>query len=799
MTTTVKYALRQLLKSPGFAVTALLTLALGIGACTAMFSLVNAVLLRPLPFRDPNRLAWIENVGTSGLSARTTRVDTFQAWREGNTSFESLAGYFAFFDFGRRQTMTGSGEPERLRSVAISDNLLDVLGVTPALGRNFTAQECLINGPQVTLLSHAFWQRRFAGDAGVVGRTLTLNDTVVTIVGVLPASFDFDAIFAPGQEIELVRPFPLAPETARMGNTMFGIGRLKPGVTASAAQADLQVISERFKQSIGYGGTLGAKVTPLSDALRGSFRQAFAVLAGAVLCVLAIACVNLSNLLLARTNVRRQEFAVRVALGARRRHLIQQALAESLLLAAAGAAIGIPLAVWATRALARLDTFGIPLLQNASVDPIALGVTVALTALAGAACGVLPAWHLSRSHGAQQNATHQRTAGRSATLARSALVVVEVAMACILLVGAGLLFRSFDALLQVDLGFQPQQAMAWRVDAPRSFKSLAEGNQYLDGVVASVAALPGVEAVGLSDVLPLGRNRTWGIRAKGVDYPPGTGPSVFPRLVDQHYLQAMRVPLRAGRYFDDRDRAGSPRTVIINEHLAHELWPDRDPIGQVITQDGGTTVIGVVGDVRHGTLEKAGGNEMYLNYRQSGDWAGMEMVVRSTRAPSSLVPEVRAALRSYDPSLPSGDFYELERLIDNAVAPRRLTTRLLGFFSGLALTLAAIGLYGVISQSVVQRTQEIGIRMAIGAQPREVLGLVLASGLRLVAVGVAIGLAGAFALTRVLRTLLFGVTAHDPLTFAGNAALLVAVATVACILPALRATRVNPIIALRAD
>ncbi|MEO7271128.1 MAG: ABC transporter permease [Vicinamibacterales bacterium] len=799
MRANLKFAVRQLIKSPGFAATALLTLALGIGACTAMFSIVNAVLLRPLPFRDPTRLVWIENVGTSGLSARTTRVDTFQAWREQNTSFESLAAYFAFFDFVRRQTITGGGDPERLRSVAVSDNFLDLLGVAPALGRTFTADECVVNGPQVALLSHAFWQRRFAGDRTVVGRTLTLNNAAVTIVGVLPASFDFDAIFAPGQEIDLLQPFPLAPETARMGNTLFGIGRLKPGATAAGAQADLQVITERFKKSINYGSTMGAKVTPLGDALRGAFRPAFSVLAGAVLCVLAIACVNLSNLLLARINVRRQEFAVRVALGARPRHLIQQALAESLLLASAGAALGIPLAIYATRALARLDTFGVPLLQNAAVDPLALGVTIALTVLAGAACGVLPAWHLSHSHGAQQNATHQRTAGRSATLARSTLIVVEVAMACILLVGAGLLFRSFDALLQVDLGFRPQQAMAWRVDPPRAFNSLADGNQYLDGVVASVAALPGVEAVGLSDVLPLGRNRTWGVRAKGVDYPPNTGPSVFPRIVDQHYLQAMGVALKAGRFFDDRDRAGTQRTVIINDHLARELWPGRDPIGQQITQGDGTTVIGVVGDVRHGTLEKAGGNEMYLNYRQSADWSGMEMVVRSSRDAASLAPEVRTALRAYDPSLPSGDFYQLEDLIDNAVAPRRLTTRLLGFFSALALTLAAIGLYGVISQSVVQRTREIGIRMAIGAQPRQVLGLVLSSGLKLVGIGVAIGLAGAFALTRVLQTLLFGVTAHDPLTFAGNAALLVAVATAACLLPALRATRVNPIVALRAE
>lgn len=795
----LRFAVRQLAKSPGFAAVALLTLALGIGACTAMFSIIDAVLLRPLPFRDPGRLVWIENVGTGGMSARTTRADTFNAWREQNTSFEGIAAYFAFFDFGRRQTLTGTGDPERLRSVGVSDNFLDLLGVTLALGRNFTAEECRFNAPRVALLSHAFWQRRFAGDPSVVGRALTANDEPLTIVGVLPKSFDFDAIFAPGSEIDLVTPFPLTPETARWGNTVFGIGRLKPGATAAAAQADLQVISERFRQSINYGGTLGARVTRLDDALRGPFRRAFYVLAGAVLCILVIACVNLSNLLLGRINVRRQEFAVRVALGARTRHLVEQALAESLLLAAAGALIGVPLAIWASHALAGLQTFGVPLLQDAAVDPMALAVTIGLTALAGAACGLLPAWHLSRGDGAQQNATHQRTAGRTAALARSTLVVVEVALACVLLVGAGLLFRSFGALLEVDLGFEPQQAMAWRVDAPRSFASQAEAAQYLEGVKRAVAALPGVEAVGLSDVLPLGRNRTWGVRAKGVEYPNGKSPSVFPRIVDEHYLQAMQVPLRAGRFFDSRDTATSQRTVIINEHLARELWPGRDAVGQQIAQNGGTTVIGVVGNVRHGSLEEAGGNEMYLNYRQTGDWQGMEMVVRSRRPPAALTADVRAALAAYDPSLPTGEFYALERLIDQAVAPRRLTTQLLGLFSALALALAAIGLYGVIAQSVVQRTQEIGIRMAIGAQRRDVLRLIISAGLRLVSVGVVLGLSAAFALSRVLESLLFGVTPHDPFTFAGNAALLLGVAALACVLPALRATRVNPIIALRGE
>jgi putative ABC transport system permease protein len=798
MRSNLVFAMRQLVKSPGFAAVAILTLALGIGACTAMFSIINAVLLRPLPFEQPDRLAWIENEGSGGLSARTTRADTFRAWREQNRSFDALAGYFAFFDFGRRQTLTGTGQPERLRAVGVTDNFLDVLGVRPLLGRNFTADECRFGAPQVALLSHGFWRRRFSGDPNVVGQALTLNNDPVTIVGVLPAAFDFDAIFSPGNEIDLLTPFPISPETARWGNTLFGIGRLRSGVTMEQAQADLQAISQRFKTTINYGGTLGVRTTSLNDALRGSFRPAFYVLAGAVACVLAIACVNLSNLLLARINARRQEFAIRVAIGASRRHLVAQALAESLLLAVLGSVIAVPVAMWATSALARLQTFGVPLLQNAAVDPFALAVTTGLTALAGIACGVIPAFHLSSGHTVEQ-ATHQRSAGRRAVVARNALVVAEVALACVLLVGAGLLLRSFTALLKVDLGFQPQHAMAWRVDSARSFERQEDAAQYLDGVVRNVSAIPGVEAVGLSDVLPLGRNRTWGIRAVGVAYRPGEGASVFPRIVDQHYLQAMQIPLRSGRYFDDRDTPTSAKTVIINENLAHALWPGRDPIGRLITQGNGTMVIGVVGNVRHGSLEEGGHNEMYLNYHQSDDWSGMEMVVRSARPPQALVRDVRAALTAYDPSLPNGDYYELERLIDNAVAPRRLTTQLFGFFSALALTLAALGLYGVIAYTVVQRTQEIGIRMAVGARRRDVLTLVMRSGLTLVGLGIVVGLACAFVLTRVLNSLLYGVTAHDPLVFAGNAALLLLIATAACLIPALRATRVNPLVALRAE
>jgi putative ABC transport system permease protein len=800
MLSDLKLALRQLAKSPGFAFTAIATLALGIGVCTAMFSVVHAVLLEPLPVREPERLVWIENNGEGGLSSRTSRTDTLLGWREQSRSFESLAAWFAFSDYNRLK-LTGTGEPESLRGVGISDNFLPTLGVSLLHGRNFTTEEAAFNGPGAIILSHSFWQRRFAGDLAVVGTTVTVNNRPNTVIGVLPPSFDFDAIFTPGSEVDVLYAFALSPETARYGNTVFGIGRLRSGVTPAQAQAELTLICENLRRVLPNPFGLGARVQPLETALRGKFRKAFLILSGAVLCVLAIACVNLSNLLLARLNARRQEFAVRVALGASRLHLVRQALTESLLIAFAGAVIGVPMAVWATDLLAGLQTFGVPLLQNASVDPVGLGVTLAITTLAGVACGVLPALHLSHQQRSQalQNATHQRSAGRSAVFARNSLIVAEVSLACMLLVGAGLLFRSFNALLQVNLGFQPQQAVAWRVDPQRNFKSGDEVAQYLGELTRRVAALPGVDAVGLSDTLPLGRNRTWGAGAVGVEYKPGEFPLAFPRMIDPHYLQAMRIPLVAGRNFDAGFNPKAEKAVIINESLARRLWPDQDPLGRKIVVNGVSTVIGVVADVRHSSLEESGSNEMYLDCRQCGDWSAMEMVVRSTRPTESLLPDVRAALSAFDPGLPTGEYQELEQLIDHAVGPRRLITRLLGFFSSLALAMAAIGLYGVMAFAVTQRQQEIGIRMAIGAQGEDILRMILRGGLRLVAVGIAVGLIGSLALTRLLQSQLFGISAYDPVTFAGIAGLLAIVAIAACLFPALRATRVDPMIALRAE
>jgi predicted permease len=798
--TDLKFALRQFLKNPAFSAVAVLTLGLGIGACTAMFGLVHAVLWRPLPFRNVERLVWIENVGSGGLSARTTRVDNFLAWREQNRSFEELAGYFAFFDYSR-YTLIGSGEPRRLRGVGISKNFLGILGVQPLLGRGFTDEECAWNGRKAALLSHAFWRQHFAGDPTAVGRSITLNGDPTEIVGVLPPSFDFDSVFAPGTEVELLLPFPLTEETARWGNTLFAIGRLKPSVTIQQARAEFDVISRQVSKSHPERGGFGARMSGLETSIRGGFRQSLLMLFAAVGCVLLIACVNLSNLLLARANARRREFAVRAALGATRWHLIRQTLTESLMLAFGGCALGVPLAFVATQGLSRLRTFSIPLLQSTTVDATVLGFTVAMTWLAGLVCGTLPALQLARGNIQRRlnDAGARGSGGGAAALVRKGLVISEIAVACVLLVGAGLLIQSFGKLLNVNLGFQPKRAVSWRVDPTRSFSSVAEGNRYYDRLIEQVSAISGVESVGLSDTLPLGRNRTWGAGVKGVTYGPGEYPIAFPRIVDHRYLQTMQIPLRAGRYFDARDTADSEKVIVINETMARRLWPGRDAVGQVVNVNGESRVVGVVGDVRHGTLEEASGAEMYLNFRQTDDWNAVELVVRASRSAASLAPDVRAVMKAFDPNLPATEFTTLEQIVDHAVAPRRLITHLLGAFSSLALVLAAIGLYGVIAYSVSQRTREIGIRVAVGAQRGDVLRLIVGEGFKTAVVGVVLGLVAARFATRVLDSLLFGVSATDPFIFVTNAAILVSVALVASAIPARRAARVDPMVALRTE
>ncbi len=792
-----KFAYRQLLKNPGFATVAILTLGFGIGACTAMFSLIHSVLLRALPFRNTESLVWIENLYPGDLSGRTIRMDNYMDWQAQQKSFEELAGYYAFFD-QNRFVLTGKGDPQRLRGVPVTQNFLPLLGIQPMLGRNFIEEECLLNGRKAVILSHSYW-RQLGADYQIVGRSLDLNGSPTEVVGVLPASFDFDSLFNPGTKVELLVPLPVDKQLAQQGNILFAIGRLKPTGTLRQAQAEFDVINQRLIKEHPERYGFGARMSDLETSIRGTFRQPLFMLFGAVGCVLLIACFNLSNLLLARANARRKEFAVRVALGATGWRLMRQTFIESLLLAAGGCAVGVPLAYFAAAGLAQLQTFNVPLMQSTSVDTKVLVFTIALAGLAGVLSGTLPALQLVRGNTqARLNADGSRGSGGAASAwVRKGLVVSEIAMACVLLVGGGLLIQSFSKLLEVSLGFQPKHAVAWRLSPLRNFNSLIEANQYFEQLVNLVEAIPGVESAGLSDALPLGRNRTWGVGAKGVSYPDGGFPVAAPRVVDHRFLQTMQIPLVEGRFFEASDTANSEKVIVINERLAHRLWPERSAVGQIATVNNGSRVIGVVKNVRHGKVEEEGTGEVYLNFRQCPDWPSLNLVVRSARPINSLAVDVRATIKKFDSTLPNTEFITLNGIVDQAVAPRRLITYLLGAFSSMAVLLAAIGLYGVVAYSVVQRTREIGIRMAIGARRGDVVSLIVGEGLKMASVGVAIGLVAAVLLVRVLNSLLYGVSARDPLIFGANALGLVLVALLACAIPARRAAKVEPIEALR--
>ena len=810
----LRFGVRMLLKEPGFTFIAVATLALGIGANTAVFSIVNVLILRQLSFRQPDRLVWISSdrvpdkksggiltAAEGNLSGVTTQVGHFSDWRRLNQSCEDLAAYFAFFDYGS-DIMTGNGEPERLRGVGVSQNFLDLLGVSPQIGRGFVDEECIWNGRPAAILTHSFWQRRFGGDPGIVGQPITLNDKATMVVGVLPASFDFASVFAPSSHIDLLEPFPICPETDRWGNTLAVVGRLKPGVTIQTAQAEFDTITPELQRAHPERNRNGARLTSLQDQVSGRFRSAFVVLFCAVGCVLLVACSNLSNLLLARSVSRRKETAVRVALGAARIRLIRQMLTESLLLAGCGAALGLLLALGATRMLAASNAISIPMLQAVRIDGQALAFTIGAAVLTGLLFGVAPALLMARGdvHDSLKDSSRGSSEGTRGAWIRSTLVVSEVALACVLLVGAGLLIRSFLRLLEVDPGFRPEQTAAWRIEMSPRYKSIPQKLAFFEEVVRKVGAIPGVESAGLTDALPLGRNRTWGIAAKGQTYTPDTFPIAYPRMIDSGYIQTMKIPLVSGREFTRGDTDESRKVLIVNQSMAERLWPGQNPLGQ-IAMNGPEEwqVVGVVGNVRHGALEQEGGMEMYFPMTQEHDWGSMDLVVRARLPMASLVPSIRAGLKSVDSDLPTSDFQTLDQLVDRSVSPRRFVTFLLGGFSVLALVLASLGIYGVVSYSVNQRINEIGIRIALGARPAAVLRLAIARGVRMTLLGLAIGLGAALTLARVVSSLLFGVTAADPITFGTIAVLLSAVALAACYIPARRATRFDPIQALRCD
>jgi predicted permease len=797
----IRFALRSARRDAGFFAIAILIVGLGIGANTAIFSVLNPLLLRPLPFDQPGRLVWIANTGEgSGLSGVTSRTSNLRDYRRSSRSFEAITGYFAFFDYSGF-TLTGAGEPERLVGVGVARNFLEVLGVRPVHGRNFVEEESVWNGRPAVLLTHGFWERRYGADAGVVGRAITLNDQPATVVGVLPAGFDFASTFSPGSRIDVLTPFPISDETDRWGNTTSMIGRLAPGASIESAQAELDLINAQLAEAEPERWGLGARVTGLQSQIGARFRPALLLLAGAVAVVMLIACVNLSNLLLSRVVTRRREIAVRSALGASRWRLVRQMLTESFVLSGSGALVGVALAFVAVRAIAGTTAVDIPLLRSVAVDGHALLFTLALAAGAGLLFGIVPALQLSKGTEGRAlgEASRGSSEGRGHGWLRETLVVSEVALASVLLVGGGLLLRSFVTLLDVDLGFRTEGAMTWRLQPGQRFEQPADRVAYHERLVRRVRQLPGVEAAGLTDSLPLGRNRTWCLGAVGEVYEEGQAPCVFPRIVDPGYLQAMRIPLVSGRHFAAEDSARARRVVILNQRLAARLWPGRDPLGRAILGLGREwSVVGVVGDVRHQSLEEEGGNELYFAIAQQPDWGSLDLVVRGSLSAEAMAGGVRAALREVDPALPLPEARPLESLVDRAVSPRRFVLQLLGVFAAAALLLASVGIYGVLSYTVSQRTREIGIRMALGESAARVQGSVVLKTLKLAGIGVAVGWLGSLWLSRWVGSLLYGVSPTDPSTSAAMLVLLMAVAGVAGYLPARRASQVEPMAALRA-
>jgi predicted permease len=791
----LSYGVRSLRGAPGFSAVAVLTVGLGIGAATSVFSVIDALLVRPLPFHEPGRLVGVtRTVEGGGLSAVTFRTSNLRDWRRLTRSFEALTGFNAFFGY-RSYTLTGQGEPERVVGVPVAQDFLDVLGVRPQLGRSFVEEEGVQNGRRAVILSHRFWQRRFAGDPSILGSAIIVNDEPTEVVGVLPASFDFASVFSPGSRVDFLTPFPISDETDRSGNTLWIIGRLAPGVTVQQAQADLDVVNQQLQDADPARWGLGGVVGDLTDAITGHHRPMLLVLAGAVGMVLLIVCVNLSNLLLARASARRREMAVRSALGARRSRLVRQLLTESVLLSACGAALGVLLAHTITQAVSSTRAFAVPRLDSVTVDGAALVFALATAVLTGLLFGVLPALQVSsvRAHQPLTDASRGSTDTRARVGAREVLVVAEMALACLLVVGAGLLLRSFATLLDVDLGFRPEQAVTWRIERGRRL-DIDERRAYYDRLLEKVRALPGVNSAGLTDTLPLGRNRSWSARARGVVYGEGEAPQAFPRMVSPGYLETMGVRKIAGRSFSKRDTADSELAMVVNETMAERLWPGENPLGRTVEFGGtdGWRVVGVVDDVRHSSLEEGAGLEAYLPLTQSQDWGSLELVVRSRLPLKTVVPGVRRALRELDPTLPTAEFRALESFVEQAVSPRRFLLILIGSFALTALLLAALGIYGVVSYSVSRRTQEIGIRMALGESPAEVRHRFVQKSLRLAALGVLVGTIGALGLSKLISSLLYGIGPTDPMTYGLVILILTLTTALAAYLPARRASQTDP-------
>jgi predicted permease len=789
-----RQGLRSLAKSWSFSAVALLTLALGIGACTAIFSVVNSVLLRPLAYPESERLMVVHETKLPQVPEFSVAPANYIDWRTQATSFEQLAALN-----GTAFNLTGNGEPMRVPAERVTPNYLATFRARPLLGRDFT-EEDTAPGNNVVLLTHGFWTRQFGARREIVGGTLPLNGQVYTVIGVLPENF------RPGNRAELYVPRAYnADSQNRGGKNLRVVGRLKDGVTVEQARKELTLIAANLaRQYPDLNTGWSVKITPLLESAVGSASRTLFTLLGAVGFLLLIACANVANLLLARATVRSREIAVRTAVGASRGRIVRQLLTESLVLAACGGALGVAVAYWGVDALLAFAPTDLPRIEEIALDGRALGFTCGLALLTGIAFGLVPAFQASRVdlNQAFKDGGRGGSDGTRRQRLRSALVVAEVATALILLVGAGLLFRSFGRLRNVDPGFSPGHAITAAISLPNSkYGGGPQQAAFVGQAIEQLAAIPGVEAAGAAHVLPFSDNDfNLAFRIDGrPEPPPDTIQGALYYAVTPDYFKAMGIPLRRGRLFTDADVAGRARALLINEALAKRYFPNEDPIGQRITITGASAeIVGIMADVQHYSLDRAPQPQVYEPFAQQ-PFNFITFVVRPAGPMPALPDALRAAVYAVDRDQPVASVRPLTALLSASIARQRFATILFTAFSGVALLLAAIGIYGVMAYTVTQRTNEIGIRMALGAQQADVLRLVFTQGGRLIALGLVCGLGGALLLTRYISSLLFGVSPTDPLTFAAIGALLAAVAAVACLIPARRATKVDPVVALRAE
>lgn len=799
----LRYAWRTLKRDRGFATVAILILALGIGANIVVFSVVNTILLRPLPFTDPQQLLWLAaGHDGGGLTVVTYRADAYEAYRDHTHSFQEITGFSPFYAYSDFK-LTGYGEPQPVAGVWVLCNFFQTLGVKPLLGRNFTKEESVKGGPSAVILSYPYWQSHFRGDQSIVGRAITLDGSQVTIAGVLPPSFDFGSVFAPGMKKDVFRVLHIE-DVLQVGHVLSLIGRLKPGVTSAQAQAEASVLFPQLRdaaKSNDWMNDADTSITGLKDHVNRQLRRPLLILWCAVGLVLLIVCVNLSNLLLARAMARSKEFAMRTALGANRTRLIRQLLTESFVLSILGALIGLAIAFAVLTYLAHQGSVSLPLLSTVRMDGNTLLLTLVIALFASILFGIVPAVKISGGNLQEvlKDSGHGTSAGRKQDRVRSTLVVTEIVLTCVLLVGAGLLMRSFLNVLNVDLGFQPSHTSALHVsyNAPTD----AQRGPVLEEMLRRVSEIPGVESASFSDALPLTHNRSWTLNAKGRSYPRDAHQDVFVSVVSPEFFNTMGMRLIDGRDFAWTDTPTSRPVIIINEATARRDWPGENPIGKEATGigNGDTTVIGVVANIHESNIETAPNPEIYVPVTQSGDISGSELVVRSGLPIETLEPSLIRTLRSMNPGQPTTSLVPLQDIVDHSIAPRQFFAVLVGIFAAFGLLLASLGIYGVTSYSVSRQTQEIGIRMALGATRERVQMGVISKTLRLALIGTAVGTGTSFAVAKAIRSMLFGTTPTDPMTFVGMIVLLIGVALLASYLPARRASRINPVTAIRSS